>query len=282
MSEQMFHELVDMPDAAVPVKIFSRQTDNTSSGCQFNWHEQMELFCIAKGGLLLQCGKQSHWLYAGDVGVVNCNEPHKSLRFLDGTSHYVVQIDLAGLLPAAGQNVGGEAIFSLIHNIQSRIPRREDIRRLFENLIAEYYDKKPGYALMVTGYAHLIVALLLRDFCRNGNDGARQQPNSGFKYVGDILSYVERNYTHEIHLQDIADQLCITVPYMCRIFKAKTGNSIVQYCNQLRCYRARLALESGCSVTDAAFLYGFSDTNYFSRVFKKTFGVAPSRISAAK
>ncbi len=51
---------------------------------------------------------------------------------------------------------------------------------------------------------------------------------------------------------------------------------MVKYINRMRCYRAISLIEGGVSVTQAAQEVGYSDYNYFSRIFKKTIGISPT------
>ena len=285
MSERIFYETVDLSGSPVPVRVFCRRTSSLSKGCCFNWHLQMEFFYVEKGGILLQCGSSSQWIRQGDIGVVNCNEPHRSLRFLDDTVHHLIQVDLGELFAGMDRIIFEREVLPLINGetgIQNYIAQSQPLCEWFRHLIHEEQEKKAGYELSVTGCLHMIYSMLLRDYRIFFNRGCFGiSPRKNRMYVGEILSYVEGHYQSGIRLEDIANRLRITVPHLCRIFKAETGSSIIQYCNLIRCHRARHLLESGCSVTEAAGLMGFADSNYFSRVFKREIGMAPSAVMQA-
>ena len=59
--------------------------------------------------------------------------------------------------------------------------------------------------------------------------------------------------------------------------KSLTGISTKEYLNDYRLTQARQLLESGMSISEVAFDVGFSDPNYFGRVFKKKYGITPSK-----
>jgi len=67
--------------------------------------------------------------------------------------------------------------------------------------------------------------------------------------------------------------------YLCREFKAYTGSSILQTVNLLRCTQAKLLIEGGATVSQAALSCGFDNLSYFSRTFKKLMGALPSRLT---
>lgn len=96
------------------------------------------------------------------------------------------------------------------------------------------------------------------------------------KLIYGILKYLEKNYTNEISLQEIADQVGFSKNYFCRYFKNITGKSLMSFVNEMRCQRARDLLEnSKLPITQIALDTGFSSTSYFSRKFKAYWGMPP-------
>lgn len=80
------------------------------------------------------------------------------------------------------------------------------------------------------------------------------------------------------------DQLCREMAMSRTLFylrlKSYTGKSPQDFIRVIRLERAAALLRNGRSVTDAAALTGFDNPKYFSTVFKKYFGVSPSRYNA--
>jgi AraC-like DNA-binding protein len=60
--------------------------------------------------------------------------------------------------------------------------------------------------------------------------------------------------------------------------KALTGYSIVDFVNMFKLRKAasRLAANPQLNISEIAFEVGFNDPKYFSRIFRKVFGVTPS------
>ena len=77
------------------------------------------------------------------------------------------------------------------------------------------------------------------------------------------------------------DQLCREMAMSRTLFylrlKSYTGKSPQDFMRVIRLERAAALLRNGRSVTEAAALTGFDNPKYFSTVFKKYFGVSPSR-----
>lgn len=80
-------------------------------------------------------------------------------------------------------------------------------------------------------------------------------------------------------IQDIADRFRMNYTYLCTLFKDKTGQTLNGFISDIRLARAReLLKETDNSISSIAYLCGYNDQYYFSRVFKKHFGVPPSRM----
>ncbi len=98
------------------------------------------------------------------------------------------------------------------------------------------------------------------------------------RLVAKIKNYIRLNFSHKITLSDISKHTHYSVPHCEMIFKQTTGTSIMEYIIKKRIDTAKsLLLEGTLSLPEIADVVGFSDYNYFSRVFKKEVGVSPLR-----
>ncbi len=95
--------------------------------------------------------------------------------------------------------------------------------------------------------------------------------------VQKIVSYLHQNLENRITLDDIAEETYFSPIYCETVFKKETGRSIIDYLIDLRVDQAKLFLVQGLySMEEIAQMTGFSDGNYFSRLFKKRTGHTPS------
>ncbi len=84
------------------------------------------------------------------------------------------------------------------------------------------------------------------------------------------------NYQKTVSVKDLADLVEVSKSYLCYIFKKETGKTITDYYNEIRIREAEKFLqETNRSVKQICSEIGFTDQNYFSRLFKKVVGISP-------
>jgi AraC-like DNA-binding protein/ligand-binding sensor protein len=98
-----------------------------------------------------------------------------------------------------------------------------------------------------------------------------------------VVSYIRSNYMNKISLNDISSFTEVSVSYLSKVFKEEMDCNISSYINQVRVENAKLFLISpGIPLTEVAYLSGFEDQSYFSKVFKSVTGVTPGKYRAKK
>ena len=92
---------------------------------------------------------------------------------------------------------------------------------------------------------------------------------------------IERFADADFTVGDVFKAFSMNEDYLRRRFKAYTGVSPHAYLENLRIENAKKLLAQsqgqGMTISDVAYLSGFYDVLYFSKVFKKRVGVPPSR-----
>lgn len=93
-----------------------------------------------------------------------------------------------------------------------------------------------------------------------------------------VLDYLADHYREEIDCAQLCELCYLSPAQMYRLFREETGTTPIEYRNRLRIQRAcQLLRGRECTIGEIAALLGFESVYYFSRVFKKLTGVAPSR-----
>ncbi len=95
--------------------------------------------------------------------------------------------------------------------------------------------------------------------------------------INRIRQYMLEHYAENLSLSKIAQEHYLNPSYLSQLFKSKTGENISRFLEDIRVEKAKELLSSlSVSVVDVAFLVGYNDARYFSKVFKKNTGMQPS------
>lgn len=97
------------------------------------------------------------------------------------------------------------------------------------------------------------------------------------------LNYIHLNYYKEnISIEYLATLCGISTVYLRNIFIKNFARSPIKYISDLKMARAQELLNSQFyTVSDVCFLSGYNNESYFSREFKKIFGVSPGEYAKA-
>lgn len=101
----------------------------------------------------------------------------------------------------------------------------------------------------------------------------------------DIRAYIETHYMEDVSMQNAAQAMRYSEAYFCKLFKQCFHVNFSAYLNEYRIEKAKAMMENPrINVKDISLACGYSDSNYFARVFKRITGQTPSeyRLSAAE
>jgi AraC-like DNA-binding protein len=95
--------------------------------------------------------------------------------------------------------------------------------------------------------------------------------------IDKIMSFLNKNYTRHISLEEIASFAAMNASAFCRYFKSKTGKSFKNYILDMRIgYACKLLLMEDISISQLSSQCGFETISHFNKTFKKNTGYVPS------
>lgn len=96
------------------------------------------------------------------------------------------------------------------------------------------------------------------------------------------IQYMEAHYAERIDARILAAQAGFTPKYFGTLFRQATGTTVSAYLLRLRMERAKqLLVRRKLTVEEVGAQVGIPDIYYFSKLFKKTEGMSPSRYASS-
>ena len=109
---------------------------------------------------------------------------------------------------------------------------------------------------------------------RNVTEKKREQNNS---VVGKAKEHMKQNFARDLSLEEVAKYVDISPYYFSKLFKEEEGENFIDYLTSLRIAKAKELLHgTEVSIKEVCSEVGYSDPNYFSRIFKKVVGYTPT------
>lgn len=94
-----------------------------------------------------------------------------------------------------------------------------------------------------------------------------------------VRTYISENITAPLTLSALSEHFGVSKSYLLRLFKRDCQTSVTAYINASKLdLAAELLHSSMMNVSEVAYHLGYSDVGYFSRIFRKRFGIPPSSL----
>lgn len=236
-----------------------------------HWHNHAEILLITAGALSVSISSRKFELTQGDMLIVGAQEIH-STQAEGSTSYILLQIshdvlkrsmpdfDIIRFREYYGGEQGGQ------------------MKKYLAEMQSVHAAKEDGYQLKFSALLYELMYLLYKDAERlTAQDKSRADRD--IKRVEQVIRFVKQNYAQHLSVSDAAAEVSISPEYFCRIFKAHTGQTFLEYVNSVRMVHFYNDLmSSGETVTKLMEKNGITNYKVFLRVFRKTYGAPPQRL----
>ncbi len=92
-----------------------------------------------------------------------------------------------------------------------------------------------------------------------------------------IKKYIKENYKRDISAGDVAGILGYSDVYFSKIFKQLFDDTFINYLTKVRIDKAKVLLKDvSFNIKEVGASVGYTDSNYFTKVFKRSVGMSPS------
>lgn len=264
-----------------PTFLFTCKTQRSETESNYHSHDHIELSIILKGQGVYYINEKEYPVKAGDLIILNPGTYHKSMvtHSDDFTTEYYIgfsDIHLRENAPNTFPLADGKMVLSMNRSIQ------QEIFKLCALMTKEFEVYRPGQYFMLKAYLIQLLLLLLREkqniVTPAQNGCIFESPHKNY-VVNQMIHYFNKHYSEKISLDQIAQNMYLSIFYISKIFKSETGDTPINYLIQLRMEKARKLMETepASSIQSIAAQVGYEDAYYFSKLFKKHFNVSPSK-----
>ncbi len=152
------------------------------------------------------------------------------------------------------------------------------VEELSGKLENELMLRPAGYA--VQSYLLLLEIIVFISRCM---ESEHRKYDSAMLNLGKVISLLEEEFQKDWTLGKLASKFGSSPNTLLRHFRAATGRSPIEYLISIRLrHGAKLLNSSSLTVSEIAGKCGFEDSNYFSKQFKKHYGLAPRDFRGGK
>ena len=164
-------------------------------------------------------------------------------------------------------------VYSLYLNLHNRMELEDP--QLSEEM--EKRRDKPELSILDAGFFFQMQEALwqyVESLCRFFK---RQQEDPNYYVVAWVKDYIDKNYSGVCSVEEMAEGLRLSPNYLRSLFKAGTGQTILEYLTDFRLQKACEHLKDKTQkVKDISLQVGYENVSYFSQVFVKRYGVTPN------
>jgi AraC-like DNA-binding protein len=250
-----------------------------------HFHSEYEIIYIKEGTGTRFLGNSITKFQAGDILLIGSNLPHfmksddayhssnSDLR-VKGTiiqfekefmyyaiNHYSHFIKIKNLFQESQRGIYfAAANFPKLQDLIERIPLENGLNQmmLFLEILKEMSETENRQTISTTDFVNETIY-----------DTAR---------IDKVISYLNKNYTRNVSLDEIASFAAMNASAFCRYFKSKTGKSFKNYILDMRIgYACKLLLMEDISISQVSSQCGFETISHFNKTFKKNTGYIPSQ-----
>lgn len=260
----------------IPFAIYLADYNPLPNGSEvfLHQHKEMELITVTEGFVSFFIHGEAFLLQKGDSLFIPPYALHRvSVPANTKVRYLCICFDLNLLYDKElreGLENGSLTIFPLSNNQPST-------STAFAQYISAAFhacqENAEGWDFAAIGYLSLLFFELKNKGFISPSAAAKTHQN----FCMQVMDYINQNYHKNISSRSVADHLYINNSYFCRVFHKNFGINFSLYLQTYRLEKAKSLLKyTKLPISDIATAVGFSDFSYFSKIFKKDYGLTPS------
>ena len=260
---------------------YQRLSEYDSNSFMWHYHPEIEITYIKKGSMHYRVNNQSFHLKEGDIIFCNSNALHSGeMEHQEDCSYIPVTFDPKLIYGFFQSTICTKYVEPVIQNlavcamhIDYTESWHETFRKKMLEVIALDKEKPDFYELDISIRMQIMWRLLVEHLPHQPLPAASDLTE--YERIRKILSYIEQNYMNPITLAEVAEHIQLCESECTRLFKRHMNTTLFSFLQEYRIERSLEYLSTHESISNIAGKTGFSDSNYYSKVFSKIKGCSP-------
>lgn len=286
----------DFPkELQVDVTDFRMRHDKTNGPTLLNmlknhYHKSYEIYYLISGETYYFIKNKTFHIKAGDIVLVNSYDLHRTSLVNNKDKERILICMNESYISALTSSYSyidlfscfkkGNPVLSLDEYNSAAI--KEHLSKMF-TLYTNNRNKFQNLDELCLKAMCVELLVLLNKLSNSIEPHFVEHPSVLHKKISNIVFFIDNNYMNEITLDSIALQFNISKYHFVRLFKEIMGLTFIDYLNVVRLKESRnLLIRTNYAISRIASEVGYSDANYFCRVFKKYSNCTPSEYKKTK
>ena len=252
-----------------------------SNSFMWHCHPEIEISYVKEGSMHYRINNRSFHLKEGDIIFCNSNALHSGeMENQEDCSYIPITFDPKLIYGFFQSTICTRYVDPVIQNLAVcavHIDYSEKWHETFRDRMLEVISldkKKPDfYELDISIRMQLLWRLLVEHLPHQ--PVSTTSDFTEYERIRRILSYIEQNYMNQITLDDISEHIHLCESECTRLFKRHMNTTLFSFLQEYRIERSLEYLNTKESISSIAEKTGFSDSNYYSKVFSKIKGCSP-------
>ena len=267
-----------MADYDIVERSYYTKTHHKENFLHFS--EQIQIFYDRTGGHRVTVDEIQYQTKAGDLILVQPWSLHWFECLKEDCRYALIQFlpnmfDVIESIPQIKTDIGywfKRAGKSHLNFLSLNEKQKQKIEGLFDK-----YDSHGGYGFDIMRFCTFTETLLYVSICFKKNAEIKEETSYKPSLSQKVIDYIDKHFTENIKISDIATVLFVNEKYLCTAFKRQTGMTVKQYINHCQVHQAKKILSDTRKTPQDAFeKSGFKYYPTFYRMFKKATGMTPT------
>lgn len=273
------HEIIQKngsdADKRTPRMLFISSWDHQSKEIPRNLHrheEIVEISYVSSGHGICELNGTFFPITAGDLVICNSRVLHD--EFIDSSNMKLFAV------AATGIRIEGLRENSLIPDHMSPIFKLGERSEEFQTMVNLLFLQANSDSYRKTEICQRLFQafyLMTLDVI-DQTKSPESIPDTPAALISRMRSYIDQHFADDFSVAQMAKEFDISTSYLSRVFRQGIGCSASAYLTRRRLGEAQtLLLNTTIPVSEIAKKVGYPNQSYFTKIFKKNFGISPLR-----